>query len=78
MLSNDGDRNIVDSVDYIASGIWKNADGLDQVGAVMIQEEQVFTARDVEKGDDRRRECFPAEIAKSDCTLGIGEREDGF
>ncbi|MDA2932915.1 asparaginase domain-containing protein [Acidobacteria bacterium AH-259-D05] len=53
MLSNDGDRNIVDSVDYIVSGIWKDTDGLDKVGAVMIQEEQIFTARDVQKGDDR-------------------------
>ena len=52
MLSNDGDRNIVDSVDYIVSGIWKD-DGKDKVGAVMIQEEQIFVARDVQKGDDR-------------------------
>ena len=27
MLSNDGDRNIVDSVDYIVSGIWKDDTG---------------------------------------------------
>lgn len=53
MLSNDGDRNIVDSVDYIVSGIWKNVRGTDKVGAVMIQEEQIFTAREVQKGDDR-------------------------
>jgi len=53
MLSNDGDRNIVDSVDYIVSGIWKDTNGVDQVGAVMIQDEQIFTARDVQKGDDR-------------------------
>ena len=33
MLSNDGDRNIVDSVDYIVSGIWKNVGGMDKVGA---------------------------------------------
>jgi len=53
MLSNDGDRNIVDSVDYILSGVWKDGGGKDRVGAVMIQEEQIFTARDVQKGDDR-------------------------
>ncbi len=53
MLSNDGDRNIVDSVDYILSGVWRDADGSDRVGAVMIQEEQIFTSRDVQKGDDR-------------------------
>ena len=53
MLSNDGDRNIVDAVDYIVSGIWKDDRGHDKVGAVMIQEEQIFAARDVQKGDDR-------------------------
>jgi L-asparaginase len=53
MLSNDGDRNIVDSVDYILSGVWKDDAGKDKVGAVMIQEEQIFTARDVQKEDDR-------------------------
>ena len=53
MLSNDGDRNIVDSVDYILSDLWKDPDGRDRIGAVMIQEEQIFTARDVQKGDDR-------------------------
>lgn len=53
MLANDGDRNIVDSVDYILSGIWKDASGLDKVGTVMIQEEQIFGSREVQKGDDR-------------------------
>ena len=53
MLSNDGDRNIVDAVDYIVSGIWRDDRGHDRVGAVMIQEERIFTARDVQKGDDR-------------------------
>jgi hypothetical protein len=52
-LSNDGDRNIVDSVDYIVSDVWKGTDGKDRIGAVMIQEERIFTARDVQKGDDR-------------------------
>jgi hypothetical protein len=53
MLSNDGDRNIVDSVEYILSGIWRDADGADRVGAVMMQDEQIFAAREVQKGDDR-------------------------
>jgi hypothetical protein len=51
--SNDGDRNIVDSVDYIVSRIWADADGRDSVGAVMIQDEQIFAARDVQKADAR-------------------------
>ena len=53
MLSNDGDRNIVDSVEYIVSDLWKDASGRDRIGGVMIQEERIFTARDVQKGDDR-------------------------
>ncbi|MDQ1576470.1 MAG: L-asparaginase [Microbacteriaceae bacterium] len=52
-LGNDGDRNIVDSVDYIRSRIWAASDGTDAVGAVLLQEEQIFTARDAQKADAR-------------------------
>ncbi len=52
-LSNDGDRNIVDSVDYITSRIWADENGRDCIGTVVIQEEQIFTAREVQKGDAR-------------------------
>ena len=51
--SNDGDRNIVDSVDYILSGIWADADRRDSVGVVVIQDERIFTAREVQKADAR-------------------------
>ena len=50
-LSNDGDRNIVDSVDYIASGIWKDDDGKDTIGAVLVIDELIFASRDVQKAD---------------------------
>ena len=46
-LSNDGDRNIVDAVDYILS---KKGRG---VGAVSIQDQVIFASREVKKGDDR-------------------------
>ncbi|MBI2358987.1 MAG: asparaginase [Deltaproteobacteria bacterium] len=52
-VSNDGDRNIIDSVDYIVSRIWADERGRDAVGAVVIQDEQIFTSRDVQKGDAR-------------------------
>lgn len=52
-ISGDGDRNIVDSVDYILSGIWKGEDGKDSVGAVAIMDEVIFSARDVQKADAR-------------------------
>jgi hypothetical protein len=52
-VGNDGDRNIVDSVDYITSKIWADENGRDSIGAVAILDEQIFTARDVQKADAR-------------------------
>ena len=52
-IANDGDRNIVDSVDYITSRIWADESGNDCIGAVAILDEQIFTARDVQKADAR-------------------------
>jgi L-asparaginase len=53
LLGNDGDRNIVDAVDYIRSRIWADEAGQDRVGVVVIQDEQIFTAREVQKADAR-------------------------
>jgi L-asparaginase len=52
-IGNDGDKNIVDSVDYITSKIWADESGRDSIGAVAILDEQIFTARDVQKADAR-------------------------
>ncbi len=52
-VSNDGDRNIIDSVDYLVSRIWADENGRDFIGGVVIQDEQIFTARDVQKADAR-------------------------
>ncbi len=52
-ISNDGPRNLVDSVEYITSRIWEDADGRNKAGMVVIQEQQVFSAREVQKGDAR-------------------------
>jgi L-asparaginase len=52
-VSNDGDRNIIDAVDYILSRIWVGESGRDTVGVVVIQDEQIFTAREVQKADAR-------------------------
>ena len=52
-IANDGDRNIVDSVNYITSRIWADESGRDCVGAVAILDEQIFTSRDVQKADAR-------------------------
>jgi hypothetical protein len=53
LVSADGDANIIDSIGYITSGVWRDADGRDRVGAVMIQDQQIFNAREVQKGDAR-------------------------
>jgi L-asparaginase len=53
LISNDGPKNIVDSVDYIASRVWADEHGRNQAGAVLIQEQRVFAARAVQKADAR-------------------------
>jgi hypothetical protein len=52
-LSADGPRNIVDAVDFILSKQWAGGDGKNELGAVLIQEEQIFAARQVQKSDAR-------------------------
>jgi hypothetical protein len=52
-LSNDGDRNMVDSVDYVISGIWRDEAGRDSIGGVLIVDEMIFASRDVQKADAR-------------------------
>ena len=52
-VGNDGDRNIIDAVDYLLSHIWADANGGDAIGVVVIQDEQIFTAREVQKADAR-------------------------
>ncbi len=46
-LSNDGDRNIVDAVDYIISGEGKG------LGVVAVIDQRIFASRDLKKGDSR-------------------------
>jgi L-asparaginase len=53
MISNDGPKNIVDSVEYIASRVWEDEQGRNRAGAVLIQEQRVFAARAVQKVDAR-------------------------
>ncbi|WP_180217874.1 asparaginase domain-containing protein [Streptomyces albus subsp. chlorinus] len=52
-LSADGDRNVVDGVKYLVSGVSLNERGEDRVGACLIVDELVYTARDVTKVDAR-------------------------
>ena len=52
-VSADGAKNLIDSVDYIVSRVWADEAGRNRAGAVLIQEQQIFSARDVQKGDAR-------------------------
>lgn len=52
-VGNDGDRNVIDAVDYLVSRAWADDAGRDTLGAVVIQDQQIFAARAVQKGDAR-------------------------
>ena len=52
-VSADGAKNNIDSIDYILSRVWADAQGRNRAGMVLIQEQQIFAARDVQKGDAR-------------------------
>lgn len=50
-ISADGDGNIVNSLEYILSKIWAGADGKNRMGTVMVQDEIIYSGREVVKGD---------------------------
>jgi L-asparaginase len=52
-ISNDGPKNIVDSVEYIASRVWADEHGRNRAGVIVLQEQQIFAAREVMKVDAR-------------------------
>lgn len=52
-ISNDGPKNIVDSLTYIDSKIWADEQGRNRAGVVVIQEQQAFASREVAKADAR-------------------------
>jgi L-asparaginase len=53
VISNDGPKNIVDCVEYLTSRVWADKDGRNAAGVVIIQEQQIFASRDVQKADAR-------------------------
>jgi len=53
LISADGPKNIVDSVAFIASRAWADAEGRNRCGVVVIEEQQYFAAREVVKTDAR-------------------------
>ena len=53
MISNDGDKNLADSIEFIVSRVWADESGNNRVGVVLIQDQRIFSARDVQKADAR-------------------------
>jgi len=53
LLSADGPRNIVDSVNYILSRAWADDNGADRLGAVLVEAEKIIASRQVQKSDAR-------------------------
>jgi hypothetical protein len=52
-ISADGPANIVDSARFIKSRVWADEKGRNRCGVVVIQEQQLFAAREVAKVDAR-------------------------
>ena len=53
MIGNEGDKNLVDAAELIASRVWADDAGRNRLGVVLVQEQRIFAARDVQKGDAR-------------------------
>src|SRR5438552_1804929 len=53
MIGNEGDKNLVDSTEFIVSRAWADEAGRNRLGVVLVQEQRIFAARDVQKGDAR-------------------------
>jgi L-asparaginase len=52
-ISNDGPKNLTDSVEYIASRVWADEQGRNRAGVIVLQEQRIFAAREVMKVDAR-------------------------
>lgn len=59
-ISPDGDANIIRSVEYIVSRTWADGAGRNQLGAVGIQDDVIYSAREIAKGDARPGGYIPA------------------
>lgn len=49
MLSSDGPWTVVDAVDLVLSDVWRGADGQNRIGAVVVQDQRITTAREAIK-----------------------------
>ena len=74
-ISNDGPKNITDSVEYIASRVWADEQGRNRAGVIVLQEQRFFAAREVMKVDARPGDMSrPEGMAEFWGAWGITER----
>jgi L-asparaginase len=52
-VGDDGARNIIDAVKYLTSRVWADADGRNALGGVVVMDQQIATARSIQKADAR-------------------------
>lgn len=52
-VGDDGARNIIDAVKYLASRVWAGEDGRDALGAVVVMDQQIVNARSIQKAEAR-------------------------
>lgn len=52
-VSNDGPRNILDSITYLKSRVWADEQLRNRLGVLLIQDQQMFAAREAAKADAR-------------------------
>jgi L-asparaginase len=52
-VGNDGDRNIIDAVTYLSSRTWADAEGRDELGAVVVMDQQIVASRAMQKAEAR-------------------------
>jgi L-asparaginase len=53
VLGNVGDRNVVDAVCWAVSGAWRDGDGRDRIGGVLVHGGRLLAAREAQKADAR-------------------------
>ena len=52
-VSNDGPRNILDSITYLKSRVWADDQSRNRLGTLLVQDQQMFAAREAAKADAR-------------------------
>jgi hypothetical protein len=52
-VGDDGARNIIDAVTYLTSPVWADEEGRDDLGAVVVMDQQIVSARAIQKADAR-------------------------